>query len=152
MTEITKGFNVPLKGREPLETGRRRVTFGQAAVEKNCLLPMASSRGLQASNDAKCFHGHLDSGSPRVRGKLAQPASRRRATSYLEGSPEKRVPEDRPQSAIATFQPRASGHAPRRSTCLERGISSAFGSGCTGRFLRRLAGCDPESTDPIQQA
>jgi hypothetical protein len=49
------------------------VTFGQAAVEKNCLLPMASSRGLQASNDAKCFHGHRDSGSPRVRGKLAQP-------------------------------------------------------------------------------
>ena len=36
------------------------MTFGQAAkVEKNCLLPMASSSGLQASNDAKCFHGHV---------------------------------------------------------------------------------------------
>ena len=36
------------------------MTFGQAAkVEKNCLLPMASSSGLQASNDAKGFHGHL---------------------------------------------------------------------------------------------
>jgi hypothetical protein len=131
MTEITKGFNVPLKGREPLETGYRRVTFGQAAKgEKNCLLPMASSSGLQASNDAKCFHGHRDGGSPRVRGKLAQPASRRicksdpasrrRATSDLDGSPEKRVPEDRPQPATATFKQRASGHAPRRSTCLER--------------------------------
>jgi hypothetical protein len=102
MTEITKGFNVPLKGREPLETGHRRVSFGQAAKgEKNCLLPMASSGGLQASNDAKSFHGHRDSGFPRVRGKLAQPASRRicksdpasrrRATSDLDGSPEKRV-------------------------------------------------------------
>ncbi len=150
MTGITKGFNVPLKGREPLETGHRRVTFGQAAKgEKNCLLPMASSSGLQASNDAKSFHGHRDSGSPRVRGKLAQPASRRicksdpasrrRAASDLDGSPEKRVPEDRPQPATATFKQRASGHASRRSTCLERGTSSALGSAGTERFIRKFA-------------
>src|SRR5580700_11910751 len=130
MRETPKGFSV-LSRAELLETGHRRVTFGQAAkVEKNCLLPMASSSGLQASNDAKCFHGHRDSGSPGVRAMPVQPgicgicksdpAFRRRATSYLHGSPEKRVPEDRPQPATATFKQRTSGHAPRRSTCLER--------------------------------
>jgi hypothetical protein len=75
-------------------------------------MPMASSSGFQANNETKRAHGHYHWGSPGVRGKPAQPGSRRicksdpafrrRPTRYLDGSPAKRGPEDRPQPAAAT--------------------------------------------------
>jgi hypothetical protein len=161
MRETPKGFSV-LSRAELLETGHRRVTFGQAAkVGKNCLLPMASSSGLQASNDAKCFHGHRDSGSPGVRGKPAQPgicricksdpAFPRRATSYLHGSPEKR-PSRSTSTRYSDFQ---TTYVRTRSPAIH--VPGAwnlisFWERLYRTFHQKICSLRPESTDPIQQA
>src|ERR1700724_4323696 len=126
MVTVKNGFSARREG-ELRETWReRRMTFGLASeLHQDYPVPMSLVAFCKRADEARCRHGHFDSGSPGMRGTYSQPGSgwickpdpafRCGFAGPLGGSTAERGPADRPQSATAALQHRVPGTPAWRS-------------------------------------